>query len=318
MPTRDGGLLMLVCDGMGGMGRGDQASRLAVDVLATAFDESEAAPAERIQGAIDVADRAIRDALCAGGQGWAGSTAVVAYVKDGVAHVGWAGDSRVYLMRGGTVIARTKDHKLVQDLIDSGQLTDEEARRSSLSSVITRALGGRPPEAAALTASLIEPSWVLENGDRILLCSDGLADLVEDDEVPGLLAPERLEATAEGLIGIANARGGHDNITVVVASFDETTPDPVDVPRIGGAAAMPPDEEPPPRVPIGVDLRAVTDPGPPEPGDLAPPPRKSTPPPDPDADANAEAGAVPPMAVVALVIVLVCISAWLVVYAARG
>lgn len=222
VPTSDGGTLLLVCDGMGGMGRGDEASRLAVEELIRAFGEAPGDSPTRLRAAIASADHAVRAALCAEGGGRAGSTVASAYVEGGKAHVAWVGDSRVYLVRGSEVVRRTKDHKLVQDLVDSGQLTAEEARRSALSSVITRALGGRPPDAPAVIPDGYETPWELARGDRLLLCSDGLSDLVTDQELGRLLHTKTPPAACEVLIGTAIARGGHDNITIVVASVHDT------------------------------------------------------------------------------------------------
>lgn len=216
----DGAWLLIVCDGMGGMGRGDQASQLAVVEIETGFREATGTIEDRMRDAIAHADLAVREALCTTGQGYAGSTVVMVHVHEGVAHVGWVGDSRVYLVRDGRVVERTRDHKLVQELVDSGQLTAEEARRSALSSVITRALGGRPPGAPAVQAATLDAPWTLAPGDRVVLCSDGLSDLMEDEELPGFLADLTPHAAADRLVGIAVSRGGHDNITTIVVACE--------------------------------------------------------------------------------------------------
>jgi protein phosphatase len=296
--TRDGGQLLVVCDGMGGMGRGDQASRLAIKEVLPAFDLAFGEPGERMIEVLHHVDRRIRDVLCAAGavRGWAGSTAVMCYVANGSAHIGWIGDSRCYILRDGAVAARTKDHKLVQELIDNGQLTEEEARRSSLSSVITRALGGRPPEAPPVAGAALPPVKLVP-GDRMLLCSDGLVDLAEDEELVPLIRIPRLEDAADALIKLANDRGGHDNITVIVAAWDETTAEPEALVRIGGAAAepdLPPEESQSHAVrPVG---RLETDP---------------LPPPDPDDDADLEVRGSPLAAMQLLLIVALGVLAWL-------
>src|SRR5688500_5989844 len=143
LPTSEGGLLLVVCDGMGGMGRGAEASRLAVHVLSAEMSRSEGLPPDRMRHALRVADQRVREDLCVEGGELPGSTAVMVYVIEGVAHVAWVGDSRAYLIRDGRVVFRTRDHKLVEELVDAGQLTPEEARDSALAHVVTRALGGR-------------------------------------------------------------------------------------------------------------------------------------------------------------------------------
>jgi protein phosphatase len=221
VPQPDGSTLLVVCDGMGGMGRGDQASQMAIDVIRRTYELTPGDVEMRIRTAIATADVKIREALCSTGQGWAGSTAAIAVVRHGRAHVAWVGDSRVYLLRDGAVVERTRDHKLVQELVDSGQLTAEEAKRSSLSSVITRALGGRPPSAPPVAMSALETPWTLEVKDRILLCSDGLTDLVTDAELPSILAGPDLDQACDALVQTALSRGGHDNITVVLGGWDD-------------------------------------------------------------------------------------------------
>lgn len=220
MTLDDGSVLLLVCDGMGGMGRGDQASQLAIRELGQAFVKATGTVQERIATAIVQADRVIREKLCAGGDGWAGSTAVLVHVDKPIATVGWVGDSRAYHVRNGNILSRTKDHKLVQELVDAGQLTADEARRSALGSVITKSLGGRPPTMPPTQPSVLEP-WKLEIGDRVLLCSDGLSDLVSDPELPRLLKDRSLVVVGDQLVGTALSRGGHDNITIVVMACDD-------------------------------------------------------------------------------------------------
>ena len=219
--TEDGRLL-IVCDGMGGMGRGDEASQVSLAALTEAMQNHEGGlPPEQLRAAIRAADVRVREELCdPAGQGQPGSTAVMVYVVDGAAHVAWVGDSRAYLIRDGAVIDRTRDHKLVEDLVDAGQLTREEARYSTLAHVVTRALGGRPVSEPVVRAATLGYPWKLMHGDRILVCSDGLSDLVEDDELPPLLAEGDPDAITSALVDLANLRGGHDNITCIVAVWD--------------------------------------------------------------------------------------------------
>lgn len=217
----DGARVLLVCDGMGGMGRGDEASRLAVEVIALELERQNGFPADRMRGALRTADDVVRDRLCRAGEGQPGSTAVMVWVQDGAAHVSWVGDSRAYLIRTGRVVERTRDHKLVEELVDAGQITPAQAKASALAHVVTRALGGRSPDdEQAVRPGILGHPWKLMHGDRILVCSDGLSDLVEDDEVGTLTSDGPPAQVVERLIQVALDRGGHDNITVIVASWD--------------------------------------------------------------------------------------------------
>ncbi len=222
-PPDDTGLLLLVCDGMGGMGRGDEASKLAVAEIQASMAASRGLPPERMRQAIRIADVSVRSELCSGSSGHPGSTAVMVYVTDGAAHVSWVGDSRAYLIRDHRVVERTRDHKLVEELIAAGQMAPEDARASTLAHVVTRALGGRGPDEPAVKAATLGHPWKLVHGDVILLCSDGLCDLVEDDELPALVEGMAPDRATELLIEKALERGGHDNITCIVARWEGAT-----------------------------------------------------------------------------------------------
>ena len=220
LPTDEGGLILLVCDGMGGMGHGELASAIGVEQIAKKVTEGRGFPAERLRRAIRDADTHLRQELCNDHRGLPGSTAVIVYLLDGMGHVAWAGDSRAYLIRDQKVIERTRDHKLVNDLIDSGQLTEEEAKDSTLAHVVTRALGGRPPSDRPVQPGSLGHPWKFAQGDTIVLCSDGLCDLVTDDELPGIIENMAPEEAVRALVQVALERGGHDNITVVLAIWD--------------------------------------------------------------------------------------------------
>lgn len=253
------GQVLLVCDGMGGMGRGDQASQMAVRLLQHSMAESNHAPGDTLRDCLMEADRNVRSELCDGEDGWAGCTAAVVLVTNGRAHLAWVGDSRVYHIRHGHVAERTRDHKLIEDLIEAGEMTREEAQSSSLANVITRALGGRPPSASDVEPSTLGP-WVLEPGDQILLCSDGLCDLVSDDEIAQTTSSHDLRGATQVLVDLALARGGHDNITIVLGQFEGSRAYEDDIPT----QVMPIPEEvvnagngPPPAEPVAVEVARV-------------------------------------------------------------
>lgn len=218
--TEEGGLLLLVCDGMGGMGHGDEASALAIQLLSDHLRTGGGYPPQRMRHALRQADIELREHLCAGDRGMPGSTAVMVYILDGVGHVAWVGDSRAYLIRDGAVFERTSDHKLINELMATGQLSEEEAKGSHLSHIVTRALGGRAPGEKAVTGATLGHPWKLRNGDVVVLCSDGVCDLVEDDELPTLVTNMAPEEATDALIRVALERGGHDNITCIVARWE--------------------------------------------------------------------------------------------------
>lgn len=211
--------LLAVCDGMGGMGRGDEASAIAVEVLQERLSKGDGFAPERIERAIQEADVEIRRRLAVPGN-TPGSTAVVVAVDQGLAHVVWAGDSRAYWIRGHAVLERTRDHKLVNELVDAGELTEAEAKLSALAHVVTKALGGRGPGEPPIVPQRIQHPWKLQTKDVLLLCSDGLCDLADDDEIADTACQDDLDKAIRDLTQIALDRGGHDNITIVVARWD--------------------------------------------------------------------------------------------------
>lgn len=223
--TEDGGTALVVCDGMGGMGRGDEASRIAVEVIQEQLEPGSGFPPDRMRSALMAADVSIRKRLAVPGN-TPGSTAVAVHVDNALAHVCWAGDSRAYLVRNGSVFQRTRDHKLVNELVDAGELTEQEARHSTLAHVVSKALGGRGPSEPTIQPDVIARPWKLKTDDTLVLCSDGLCDLVEDHELPALIEGCTPEESVERLTATALDRGGHDNITIIVAhwrgpDFDE-------------------------------------------------------------------------------------------------
>lgn len=226
----DGSVVWLVCDGMGGMGRGAEASQFAVRALTERWRGGLVGPSEALRDGLSAIDVSLREALCGDGRGLPGTTAVAAVWRDGEAVVGWVGDSRAYWVRDGAVRARTRDHKLVEELVALGQLSPEEAKTSPLAHVVTRGIGGRSAREPAVEASVLDP-WSLRPGDRVVLCSDGLCDLADDAEVAAGASGRSPRAAAEHLLQLALDRGGHDNITIVVLEAhdaDAATDEPAD------------------------------------------------------------------------------------------
>lgn len=217
--------LMILADGMGGYNAGEVASALAIeharDYLcqelpcggADSCLTSNSRATEAVSQAIAVANAAILAAAarrpeCLG----MGTTLVIAAVSTRCVTIGHVGDSRVYLLRSGHLSRLTHDHSVGQAMIDSGVLDEQAARLSTLRGVLTRALGVE----SAVDADISQLEW--QNGDRLLLCSDGLTDMVRDSEIKAILeqAPDADEGSRT-LIQAALDAGGHDNVSVVLA-----------------------------------------------------------------------------------------------------
>jgi PPM family protein phosphatase len=216
-----GGLLMAVCDGMGGAAAGEVASKLATDII---YERMLAAAGHHLRDrlAVDIV-KALEEAgirilseansnrACRG----MGTTATVAALVDDHLLLGQVGDSRAYLLRGGRLVQVTRDQSLVNQLIEAGQLTEEEAENFEHSNIILQALG-------TADAVQVDLTYVkLKRGDFLMMCSDGLSGMVRDGEIRETMA--RLDDPVEAcriLIEDANTAGGHDNITVIAAVFE--------------------------------------------------------------------------------------------------
>lgn len=216
--------IFLVADGMGGHAAGEVAS----DLAATAVEEALKTAVDRgARG--EMLERALRDA-CAGAyaaivsagrsaphtRGMGTTLTACVLERNGTAHIAHIGDSRLYLLRDGSLQQITRDHTWVQREVDAGRLTPEAAQTHPLSHILTRVLSeGVEPEVDLL-------SFAVQPGDCLLLASDGLYNMVDDGQIATLLAADRpLPRIATALIEAANAAGGADNVTVVVVKVQE-------------------------------------------------------------------------------------------------
>ncbi|MDX1692066.1 MAG: Stp1/IreP family PP2C-type Ser/Thr phosphatase [Acidimicrobiia bacterium] len=213
-PEEDGSadepVIVAVADGMGGHAGGEVASSIALETATSVGGE----PAMRVQAAnVAVVDAADKRPRLSG----MGTTLTLGLLDpDGDLDIAHVGDSRAYLFRGGELEQVTRDHSYVADMIDAGKLTREEAAHHPYRSVLTRAVGLDP------TVEVDSYGVVLEAGDRILLCSDGVTDMIDDDRIASILADADAAAdAADGLVEAANEAGGGDNITVVVVDAAE-------------------------------------------------------------------------------------------------
>lgn len=202
--------LFAVADGMGGHAAGEVASEIAVRVLSEQAPEHPDGVA--LARAVEEANRAVIQAAHEGlGRQGMGTTMTAAMLEGERLVIAQVGDSRAYLLHQGKLQQLTRDHSLMADMIEAGQLTPEEARTHPQRSVITRALGSD----VHLHPDIYEIN--VETGDRLLICSDGLSGMVLDDEIERILCrvqdPQRC---ASQLVNEAIAAGGHDNVTVIV------------------------------------------------------------------------------------------------------
>ncbi len=202
----------VVCDGMGGAAAGETASHLAAETAAAALAKRKPGPAT-IREAVRLAnsavyERARQDRRLEG----MGTTLVALSVSGSAAWVGHVGDSRCYRWRGGTLERLTQDHSLVEEQIRIGRMTREQARRSPMQNVITRAVGTR----AEVVADVQE--FPLQREDLFLIASDGLTRELTDATIAGVLADagSDLQVVCAALVAAANAAGGRDNITCVL------------------------------------------------------------------------------------------------------
>ena len=217
-----GAVWALVCDGMGGAKGGREASQGACNVIENFFQEQYAqcgAGQEEpfLKKALLYANRfvfqkAAHEEALAG----MGTTAVCALVRSGKVYLCHAGDSRAYLIRDGKLTQLTHDHSYVQELVDCGTITEEEAEHHPQKNIITKALG---------VDYRLEPEFTaakLKREDRLLLCTDGLTNMVPVEEMEELLAQGAFYDLPDRLIEAANAHGGSDNITALLLAVEPT------------------------------------------------------------------------------------------------
>jgi serine/threonine protein phosphatase PrpC len=221
LQSQDGkGLLVLVADGMGGHSAGEVASQMAVEVINRAFYDSKKQAREALEAAFHLANTAINQhASTNPSLDGMGTTCTALVLQDGSALAAHVGDSRLYLIRNSQIYLMTEDHSAVMEMVKNGLISLEEARHHPDKNVILRALGSHPE----VEVTIWETPLPVRAGDRFLLCSDGLYDLVEDDEIKQVSTASVPHAACENLISLAKQRGGHDNITVAIVSLDPST-----------------------------------------------------------------------------------------------
>jgi protein phosphatase len=225
--------LYVVADGMGGHAAGEVASRVAVEAIAEfvaltggnqeitwpfGLDDSISYEGNRLKTAVRHANSRVLEATRESAEYEGMATTVAAVLVDGdTANLAHVGDSRIYLYHGGTIEQLTRDHSWVNEQIETGAISPEQARSHPLRNVVTRALGGRADLLVDIQSRRMAP------GDLLLLCSDGLTTMVQDAEIARILgeAGGDVQRAAAALVREANEKGGEDNITVLLLKFEE-------------------------------------------------------------------------------------------------
>ena len=241
------GYLLLVADGMGGHNAGEVASRMAGEIISREYFKhaNNGGVEKNLANAFTLANKTIFEKARAdkslSGMGTTCTALVVIGETVYYAHVG---DSRAYIQKGDTITQITEDHTYVQELVNKGDISAAEATTHPKRNILTNAMGTKPD----LRIDTGKCSLSFEEKDRLLLCSDGLYDYFTDAEMGALLKQGALKNVAATLIGQAKARGGHDNITVVLAERGDASNEPenglkltrdVDLPKLTRDADLP-------------------------------------------------------------------------------
>jgi serine/threonine protein phosphatase PrpC len=219
-PLGRSGAVFGVCDGMGGAAAGEVASQLAVDIIYDRLSEAKAPRnrddlARRLVRAVqDAGLRIFGDARADRSRRGMGTTSTIATLMDDRLFLAQVGDSRAYILRDGELTQVTRDQSLVNQLIEAGQLTEEEAETFEHNNIILQALG--TSEVVQVDLTYVD----LRADDTLLICSDGLSGMVRSEDIRGVLVEleDPVEACAK-LVASANEAGGHDNVTVVIVKF---------------------------------------------------------------------------------------------------
>lgn len=200
--------VFVVCDGMGGHQAGEVASALAINAI-KGYQFKLDDPIEEIKEAILQAHQQVAGAASEPALAGMGTTIVLMVITDHQLYIGHVGDSRGYLLREQDLIQITNDHSVVAELVRNGSLTEDEAISHPHRNIVTQALG--------IGDIVVEThSYALQSGDKILLCTDGLTDVVNTKLIKEVLLENQPEEAAQELVKLANQQGGPDNTTALV------------------------------------------------------------------------------------------------------
>jgi serine/threonine protein phosphatase PrpC len=236
-------VLAVVADGIGGHQAGEVASQLTVDtIMNTLSREGASQPLEQLRWVVRTAGKLVAETALRSPEYYGmGSTVAIAWVIGKKLYTAHVGDSRIYLLRDGILRQTTIDHTWVQEAIKHEIIRPEEARNHPRAHVLHTAIGSQDPPEPDFRLCLSNGETDLESedhqgltlmrGDRILLCSDGLTDLVEDYEIRTALEEQIPEEAVQSLVSLARARGGHDNITVIILGVPDDWPEEKPAPK---------------------------------------------------------------------------------------
>lgn len=230
------GVLAVVADGMGGYSGGEIASRMAVETIGRRYYDWDGSCEDALTNAFKEANQSIY--MCAQSNEQLrgmGTTCTALVLKEGLAYSAHVGDSRLYMIRGGQVYSMTETHSVVMEQVRAGLLTLDQARQHDERNVILRSLGTRPE----VEPSVWQAPLPVRSGDNFVLCSDGLYDVLEDEEIRAVVETSNPFRACENLIQLARSRGAPDNVTAVVVSIqEETSPRKAAVPLTHEAEAL--------------------------------------------------------------------------------
>ncbi len=211
---RDKGCLMMVADGMGGHNAGEVASRMAADIISREYFNQIGSIEKSLAKAFELANKNIlgrsRSSRALQGMGTTCTALVIADQDIFYAHVG---DSRAYILKEGKITRITEDHTYVQELVNNGQLSIVDAAIHPKRNILTNAMGTKD----SLRIDIGKFAFPFEEKDRLMICSDGLYDYLDDNEIGRILSRNSIHDVANEMVEEAIKRGGHDNITVVLA-----------------------------------------------------------------------------------------------------
>jgi len=219
--TREKGYLLIVADGMGGHKAGEVASKMATEIISQEYfkKNGNGSIEKALYKAFSMANRKIYE-LASSQKAYHGmGTTCSAFVVTGDAvYFAHVGDSRGYFLKNNLITRITEDHTYVQELVNKGEITAKEADTHPKRNILTNAMGTKPD----LRIDTGKCAHSFENDDRLMLCSDGLYDYIHENELADILNNKSLQEAAEYMIREAKKRGGHDNITVVLAEKKDT------------------------------------------------------------------------------------------------
>jgi protein phosphatase len=207
------GILAVVADGMGGHAAGDVASKMATTLVRLTYYGSRKQTHEALAESFHAANRAIYQAAQKQSRlHGMGTTCTALVICEGAAYSAQVGDSRLYLVRDDQLYLMSEDHSAVMEMVRRGRMSLEEARQHEDKNVILRSLGTQPEARVAMWKA----AFPIRDQDHFILCSDGLYDLLSDDEIRETVTSSEPQAACDQLIALARERGGHDNITALV------------------------------------------------------------------------------------------------------